>query len=147
MLGIYIPDARGDVNASAYVTNGQDCAESMPKLDANERLEAGDIVAVVGGKVTKPEHLNGTNASLYMIVTDGAGVTGNGLCPDEKCVAVSFTGQVRTKVSDAVREGDYVLADGRSVGCTKPKDEVTFDDYKKKVVGVALEGKTAIARR
>ena len=56
-------------------------------------------------------------------------------------MSVAFTGQVRTKVSGKVGDGDYILADGTSVGHAKSKDEVTFDEFKKKVVGVALEGK------
>ena len=81
------------------------------QLDVSEKIEGGDIVAIVNGKVTKPENLNSRNAALYMIVTDSAGVIGNGGCPPEVCVTVSFVGQVRTNVTGKVNEGDYILAD------------------------------------
>ena len=68
-------------------------------------------------------------------------VIGNSGCPEERCVTVSFTCQVRTKVSGKVNEGDYVLADSSSAGYAKSKGDVGFEEFKKKVVGVALEDK------
>ena len=104
------------------------------KLDASETIGPGDVVAVVNGKITKTS----TDASLYMIVTDSAaliGNSGNGEIP------VAFVGQVNTKVSGNVREGDYILASGSGAGYAKSKMDTTFDEFKSKVVGIALESK------
>ncbi|MBI4174645.1 MAG: hypothetical protein HY517_03295 [Candidatus Aenigmarchaeota archaeon] len=84
------------------------------------------------------------SAALYMVVTDSAGVIGNGGCPENECEPVAFVGQVRTKVSGAVSEGDYILAGNNSVGYAKSKDNTTFDEFKKRVVGIALESKENI---
>lgn len=132
--GDYKLNVAGDVNASSYATNGTDYAEMFEKLYPDEGFEAGDIIAVVNGKVTKPENVE--NAALYMVVTDSAGVVGNKGVKDG--VIVSFIGKVRVKVSNEVNEGDYVLADGH-IGYAKPKSEVTFEEFKNRVVGVALE--------
>ncbi len=40
-------------------------------------------------------------------------------------------------------KGDYVLTEGISADYARSKDDVSFDDYKKKVVGIALEGKSS----
>jgi hypothetical protein len=113
---------------------GADYAEMFEKLDASETIGPGDVVAVVNGKITKTS----TDASLYMIVTDSAaliGNSGNGEIP------VAFVGQVNTKVSGNVREGDYILASGSGAGYAKSKMDTTFDEFKSKVVGIALESK------
>ncbi|MBI4018440.1 MAG: hypothetical protein HY368_02425, partial [Candidatus Aenigmarchaeota archaeon] len=136
--GKYKLNVNGDVNASAYVTNGTDYGEIFEKLDAGESIEAGDIVAVVSNRITKPENLGNTDATLYMVATDTAGVLGNA---GKHGIPVAFVGKVGTKVSGAVSEGDYILADGTSTGYAKARDDVTFDEFKKKVIGVALESK------
>src|SRR3989338_4345418 len=192
----YKLDVKGDINASSYRSNGTDYAEWM-RVGENESISAisaGDIVAVVGGKITKPENLcnsgissneipaqgqpevagvdgsyrktmpslskisagtglnagqcqqgNGNlgtgTAALYMVVTDSAGVVGNEGCEAGKCMTVAFIGQVRTKVSGHVSEGDYILVNESSIGYAKPKDRVSFDEFKSRVVGIALESK------
>ncbi len=42
-----------------------------------------------------------------------------------------------------VSDGDYIMVDGSSAGYAKSKDDVTFDEFKKNVVGIALEGKSS----
>jgi len=136
----YKLDVKGDINASSYRSNGTDYAEWM-RVGENESISAGDVVAVVNGKITNPVNLGTGAAALYMVVTDSAGVIGNGGCPENECEPVAFVGQVRTKVSGIASEGDYILAGNNSVGYAKSKDNTTFDEFKKRVVGIALESK------
>ena len=113
---------------------GADYAEMFEKLHASESIEAGDIVAIVKGKVTKTS----ADASLYMVVTDSAALIGNA---GKGEIPVAFVGQVKTKVSGKVREGDYILANRSGVGYAKSKRDVNFEEFKSKVVGIALESK------
>ena len=116
---------------------GADYAEMFEKLDPSERIEPGDIVAIVEGKITTSL----ADASLYMVVTDSAALIGNA---GKGSVPIAFVGQVKTKVSGKVREGDYILASGSSAGYAKPKRDVSFEEFKSKVVGIALESKESI---
>lgn len=133
----YKLDVNGNINATSYRSNGIDYAENFEKLNVSEIIEAGDVVAVVGGKITKPGNIwNGTPA-LYMVVTDSAGVIGGG----GSGMPVAFTGRVKTKVSGTATQGDYILAGNSSAGYAKPKPNTTFDEFKNSVVGIALESK------
>ena len=106
----YKLDVNGNINATSYRSNGTDYAEWM-KVSGNEAILAGDVVAVVNGRITNPVNLGNGTGALYMVVTDSAGVVGNEGC-SPNCLTVAFVGQVRTKVSGVVHEGDYILADG-----------------------------------
>ncbi|MEK6888040.1 MAG: hypothetical protein AABX14_03790 [Candidatus Aenigmatarchaeota archaeon] len=54
-------------------------------------------------------------------------------------VPVSFIGRVMTKVMGPVNKGDYILANSGGYGVAKPKANVTFEEYKEKVIGTAWE--------
>ena len=125
----------GTIFVGANITGyGADYAEMFEKLNPSEKIEPGDIVAIVNGKVAK----HGISSSLYMVVTDTALITGNS---GKGEIPVAFVGQVKTKVSGKVREGDYILASGSSAGYAKSRIEVSFEEFKSKFVGIALESK------
>ena len=49
----YKLDVNGNINATSYRSNGTDYGEWMEKLDVSEKMEEGDVVEIVGGKITK----------------------------------------------------------------------------------------------
>ena len=129
-IGTTVPnyklDVNGNINTTSYRSNGTDYGEWLEKIYPDESMEEGDVVAVVNGKVTKPGNLgqalslgkkaldgkeNITNierkADSYMVVTGRAGYVGNEGCPKDRCVVVSFVGQVPVKVAGKAGRGDY----------------------------------------
>ncbi|SHL99165.1 hypothetical protein [Flavobacterium xanthum] len=91
-----------------YSSGHGDYAEWLERIDQNEYLSAGDVIAVKGGKITK----NLTNAEQIMVVSHKPIITGN--VPDEHKLEmgnnVAFTGQVPVKVTGPVQSGDYIIA-------------------------------------
>ena len=137
----YKLDVNGNINATSYRSNGTDYGEWMEKLDVSEKMEEGDVVAVVGGKVTKSGNLGTGAADSYMVVTGRAGYVGNEGCPAGRCIVVSFVGQVPVKVAGKVGRGDYVIVNESGAAIAKPKANVTFEELKGKVLGTAWESK------
>ena len=136
----YKLDVNGNINATSYRSNGTDYAENFEKLYAGEHIEAGDIVEIVSGKITKSGNpgtgANGTG--IYLVVTDTAGVIGNGGKVDG--LPVAFIGQVRTKVSGAVGAGDYIIAGNNGTGTAVAKANMTLEKMFD-AVGRAMENK------
>ncbi len=116
----YKLDVNGNINATSYRSNGTDYAEIFEKLNPTENIEAGDIVEIVTGKITKSGNLGNETAGsgIYLVVTDSAGVIGNG--GKVNGIPVAFIGQVRTKVTGTVREGDYIIAGNPGIGTASP---------------------------
>lgn len=119
-----------------YESSSGDYAEWLERLDPGERIEAGDVVGVFGGRITKST----AGAQQVMVVSRSPIVLGN--MPEESrehlYEKVAFMGQVPVKVVGRVSEGDYVipsgLGDGTGVAVTP--DLMTADEYAK-VVGRA----------
>ena len=131
----------GNINATSYRSNGTDYAEWLEKLNPDEQMEEGDVVAVVNGKITNPVNVGIGAADSYMVVTGRAGYVGNEGCPKDRCVVVSFVGQVPVKVSGTASAGDYIIAGNFGIAAAKPKANVTFEEYKGRVIGTAWESK------
>ncbi len=97
-----------------YSSGNGDYAEWLERVDVNEYLSAGDIVAVKGGKVTRD--LN--NVEQIMVVSHKPIVLGN--APEEgkkyKGNNIAFMGQVPVKVIGAVQTGDYIVASSEIKG-------------------------------
>ncbi len=93
------------------MTNGTDYAEWFEKLNPAEEIEAGDVVQIVKGKITKS---SAKETGIFMVVTDSAGVIGNGGIVNG--IPLAFIGQVRVKVSGKAIAGDYILPSGRGDG-------------------------------
>ena len=120
----------------AYESGSGDYAEWLPRLDENEPIEAGDIIGVFGGKITK--HTNG--AQQILPVSFAPIVLGNmpPLGSEHLYEKVGFLGQVQVKVIGVVREGDYIIPSGLNdgTGIAVSPEMMTADEFTK-VVGRA----------
>lgn len=117
---------------------GADYAEWLPRLDLSESMQPGDIVGIVGGRVTKDTR----EASQVMVVSTGPIVSGND--PGEAArggyAQVAFIGQALVKVRGPVQAGDFIvpsgLNDGAGIGVAP--ESVTAEQLAQ-VVGEAWE--------
>ena len=64
---------RNGSSGVVYNTTGADYAEYLPRLDPEEEIDAGDIVGVFGGKVTKQTR----GAHQVMVISSAPAVLGN----------------------------------------------------------------------
>ena len=97
-------------------TASADYAEYLPRRDADEEIEPGDVVGVVGGAVTKRTE----EAEQVLVVSDQPTVAGNSPGPTledradhEVC---AFVGQVPVRVRGPVAAGDLVVPSGNEDG-------------------------------
>jgi len=107
----------GDGNGTlTYTSSGADYAEYMPRVDPDEAIEAGEVVAVVDGAITKRTD----DPDRTMVVTDQPVVTGNspGQGRDARSgyETVAFTGQVPVRVRGTVEPGDVIVPSGENDG-------------------------------
>lgn len=96
--------------------------------------------AVRDGRISKDTK----NAASILVVSRAPGFLGNS--PGNEAGAgtgrnVALVGQVPVKVRGAVRQGNYILPSGHhdGVGVARSKGEVSFEEFKDRVVGVAWE--------
>lgn len=129
----------GDGSGGITVNSGSaDFAEWLPRLDPAEEMEAGDIVGVVAGMVTR----RSSEAERAQVVSTAPAVLGNwpGEEREPAYEKVAFLGQVPVKVRGPVSSGDYIVPSGRDDGtgiAVRPRD---FDfSVSGSVVGMALE--------
>jgi hypothetical protein len=100
--------------AVAYKTGGSDFAECLPHLDATEAIEAGDVVGIVSGSITRRT----AGAQHVSVITDRPAVVGNASLADDRPVGqVAMIGQVTVKVQGPVNAGDLIVASGADDGC------------------------------
>jgi hypothetical protein len=104
---------------------GADYAECVPRLDGKETLEAGDVVGIFDGKVTRRT----AGAHHVSAITDRPIVVANSPRPDDprKFEKVSFLGQVHVKVRGPVRAGDCIVPSGAEdgVGIAVPAENLS----------------------
>jgi len=111
----------------SYNSSGADFAEALPLKDAGEHLEAGDVVGIVGGLVTRKT----ADAHHFAVVSTNPVVVGNAPQPDRKHLhaQIAFLGQVPVKVRGPVRAGMFLVPsgddDGAAVGVSE--DELGAD--------------------
>ncbi len=113
-----------------YSSGNGDYAEWLERVDPNEIISAGDVVAVKGGKITKDL----ANAEQVMGVSHRPIVLGNvpkaGM--NEKGNNVAFMGQIPVKIMGSVRSGDYIV--GKSTipefGIAVHPENMTVEDFK-----------------
>ena len=112
-LGIFIGFGIANVGV-AYESGSGDYAEWLEKENVEEVLSYGDIVGVVGGKISK----NYATAEKFMVVSAAPAVIGNMPQPAEEheFETVAFVGQVPVKVKGEVHIGDYILPSGDNDG-------------------------------
>lgn len=119
-----------------YESGSGDYAEWLEKENLNESLSFGDIVGVMGGKISKTFN----QPSKYMAISKSPIVLGN--MPTQGKEAnfekVAFMGQVPVKVRGNVNIGDYIIASQLNDGigiAVKPK-VITLNQFER-IVGVA----------
>ena len=95
-------------------SSGADYAEYLPKRDPNESIQAGDVVGVYNGKISKST----INADRVMVVSTMPLVIGNKRANMDldTNLAIAFVGQVPVHVSGTVNTGDYIIASGNEDG-------------------------------
>lgn len=97
-----------------YNTSGSDLSEWLPRLQAEEVIEPGDIVGITGGKITKVTE----NADYIQVVSTAPGWVGN--CPSEEkehlYEQVAFLGQAPIRVRGTVQAGDFIVPSGLNDG-------------------------------
>lgn len=131
-LADYYADSRGVY----FRSGGADYAEYLPKMNHLEEFKKGDLVGVVGGKITKDTR----NADQIMAISSNPIVLGNADGDTSNMEMVAFIGQVPVWTVGEVEIGDYILASGANDGTAtaKSKDEMQLSDYSK-ILGVAWE--------
>ncbi len=112
-----------------YTSGNGDYAEWLERVDVSENISAGDIVGVVGGKISRDL----TNAEQIMVVSHRPIILGN--APEEKGFilgnTIAFMGQVPVKVLGPVKNGDYIVASKTILGYGKAisPNTMTAEDY------------------
>jgi hypothetical protein len=126
----------------AYESGNGDYAEWLERQDPNERISAGDVVGVRGGKISR----NIADAEQVMVISHKPIVLGNTPENAKRPLGndVAFMGQVPVKVMGPVNTGDYIVASGTVKGyaVAVPSARMTPDDHTK-VVGRAWESSPA----
>ena len=123
-----------------YSSGNGDYAEWLERINPNEFISAGDIVGVIGGKITKDLE----NAEQVMSVSQNPIVLGN--TPTEGKIYqgnnIAFMGQIPVKIMGPVATGDYIVGNNNTPGygiAKNPKD-MTLEDFKH-AVGRSWENK------
>ena len=108
-----------------YKNSGSDFAEYLRLLQKDEIMEAGDIVGVVGGRITKRT----LDADNVLAISTAPIVLGNAPGKEKEHLyeKVTFLGQVPVKVRGAVKAGDYIIPSGKNegIGIAVPPKELT----------------------
>ncbi|NOR74450.1 MAG: hypothetical protein GQ525_04765, partial [Draconibacterium sp.] len=113
-----------------YSSGNGDYAEWLERVNPEEIINAGDIVGVTGGKITK----NLTNAEQVMAVSTRPIVLGNTPPEGETHLGnnIAFMGQIPVKIMGTVSTGDYIVAKGEiaGYGIAVSSDNMTLEDFK-----------------
>ena len=113
-----------------YASGHADYAEWLERANPGEIINAGDIVGVKGGKVSK--NLDG--AEQILAVSHNPIVLGNMPTKEKEPYGnkIAFTGQVPVKVVGPVNVGDYIIAKGdvTGYGVAVNPAHITTDDLK-----------------
>ena len=121
-----------------FTSVSADFAEWLPRLDLQAEIEAGDIVGVIAGQVTRET----TNSDRIMVVSTDPIVLGNMPPESEENLyeKVAFVGQVPVKVRGSVNSGDYIIASALNdgTGVAVSPEEMTASQHSL-VVGQAWE--------
>jgi hypothetical protein len=121
-----------------YKSGSADFAEFLPKLNAGESMNPGDVVGVFDGKASRRT----LGASQHLVISARPIVLGNAPGDEEAdtYARVAFIGQVDVNVSGEVRAGDLLipsgLGDGTAIAISG--NEITAEQFRS-VVGQAWE--------
>jgi len=113
-----------------YSSGNGDYAEWLERVDANENISTGDIVGVIGGKITKDL----TNAEQVMAVSHQPIVLGNIPAEGKNYLGnnIAFMGQIPVKIMGPVNTGDYIVGKGdiKGFGVAISPQNMTLEDFK-----------------
>jgi len=131
---------QSNVSYLQFETKAGDYAEYLEKLDPSEFVEAGDIVGVFKGKVSKRTK----GADQVLVISSAPAVAGN--FPEkspENYGLAAFFGQVQVKVKGVVKRGDFIIPSGdeNGFGIALPLSQMTAAQ-KAKIVGQAWGSKS-----
>ncbi|WP_299114853.1 hypothetical protein [uncultured Winogradskyella sp.] len=119
-----------------YASGAGDYAEYLERADLKETMTYGDVVGVIGGKISK----NTINAERVMVVSFKPIVLGNmpQLNKEQNFEKVAFMGQVPVKVFGKVNIGDYILPSGKNDGIAKgiAPSKITTEQIKD-IIGIS----------
>lgn len=101
-------------NGIQLISNAADFAEFLPRSNPDEKMEAGDVVGVVNGRISRDL----SKAHNIQVVSSAPIVVGNMPEPEQEHLyeSVAFVGQVPVKVIGKVVTGDYIVASGKNDG-------------------------------
>lgn len=112
-----------------YESSSGDYAEWLEKTDEDEVFQAGEIVGIVNGKITK----NTIDADQLSCISFAPIVLGNKPPADKTSLyeKVAFLGQVPVKVIGKVNRGDYIIPSGLNdgTGIAVAPEMMTIDEY------------------
>ncbi|HMQ88540.1 MAG TPA: hypothetical protein PKB07_13190 [Flavilitoribacter sp.] len=140
IVNLVITASYADINRGvAYESGSGDYAEWLPRANAEEILNYGDVVGVIGGRISRQF----TQADKFMVVSASPIVLGN--MPkdgngEKASEMVAFMGQVPVKVRGVVRVGDFLLPSGQGDGLAiaVSPDQMKARDYQR-IIGIAWE--------
>ncbi len=143
ITNLVIYGSYADINLGvAYESGSGDYAEWLERANAEEIMYPGDVVGVIGGKVSKQFH----NPERFMVVSTSPIVLGN--MPEDKnrekdYEKIAFMGQAPVKVKGEAKVGDYILpsGDGDGLAIAVSPEHMKMRDYKR-IVGVAWSNST-----
>lgn len=113
-----------------YTSGNGDYAEWLERSDKSEVINAGDIVAVKGGKITKDLAL----AEQVMVVSSNPIMLGN--MPAEGNLYdgnnIAFIGQIPVKIMGPVATGDYIIGQSSTpgYGIAKHSNAMSIEDFR-----------------
>ncbi|QKX03471.1 hypothetical protein HN014_00570 [Aquimarina sp. TRL1] len=119
-----------------YESGAADYAEWLERMENSEKMNPGDIVGVIGGKITK----NTETTNHYLVISTNPAMLGN--MPETNREAayekVAFLGQIPVKVRGKVQIGDFIIPSGFNDGTGKAvsPDAMQAETYDQ-VVGIA----------
>jgi hypothetical protein len=108
-----------------FTSGSADFAESVPRLNEDEAIEPGDVVGIVGGRVTRAT----AGAHHVAVVSTAPVIVGNAAPPDRRHLheKIAFLGQVPVKVRGPVTAGMFLCASGDGDGTAVAVDEARLD--------------------
>lgn len=113
-----------------YSSGNGDYAEWLERDDPDEIIEAGDIIGVKGGKITKEL----TDAEQVMAISYRPIVLGNTPKAGMEYLGnnVAFMGQIPVKIMGPVHSGDFIVGKGeiRGYGVAVHPEDMSLEDYK-----------------
>lgn len=97
-----------------YESGAGDYAEWLERINAEEKMQFGDVVGIFGGKISKKTE----GADQVMVVSYRPIVLGNTppISKKELYEKIAFMGQVAVKVKGLVSERDYIVPSGYEDG-------------------------------